>query len=225
MAMRQYEVNNSGLLKIKKYLRFCLKWMIQGPMVLKRFLSICVRCLSFKKQKDWISVALLLFITTHFVNTNLSADTVYFALEDLLHQSFDTVPAPQRLWLKSETQTKVAMALGHPYKQLRIRYWRKEERFLWILDEIGKEYPITAGFVVDDGKLMRAEVLIYRESRGSEIHLNSFLEQFEGNYLNQFRLAEEVDGITGATLSVDAMRRMASTALLLSKLVSESSLN
>lgn len=170
-------------------------------------------CLNQFWSREWGLILCLLFSC----NTQVSADTVYLSLEELLQQAFDTVPTPKRLWLKKDTQERVSMALGHPYSQLRIRYWQQEGRFVWVLDEIGKEYPITAGFVVESGKIVRAEVLIYRESRGSEIHLDSFLEQFAGNYLNQYQLADKVDGITGATLSVDAMRRMASTALLLSE--------
>lgn len=92
---------------------------------------------------------------------------------------------------------------------------------MWILDEIGKEYPITAGFVIADHKIQRAQVLIYRESRGMEIHLPAFLAQFVNAYLDGDRLSNKIDGITGATLSVAAMTRMARTALLLNDLASE----
>jgi len=87
-----------------------------------------------------------------------------------------------------------------------------------MLDEIGKEYPITAGFVVSDNHIERAQVLIYRESRGDEIHLPAFLRQFIGSGLDGERLSNKIDGITGATLSVNAMQRMARAALVLNQL-------
>ena len=59
---------------------------------------------------------------------------------------------------------------------------------------------------------------MYRESRGEEIHLPAFLQQFVGNVLKGNALSQPIDGITGATLSVGAMTRMAKTALLLNGL-------
>jgi FMN-binding domain len=108
--------------------------------------------------------------------------------------------------------------LGHTYPQARLRYWRAADKTVWILDEIGKEYPITAAFVVVDQQIERAQVLIYRESRGEEIHLPAFLRQFIGGHLDGERLSNKIDGITGATLSVRAMERMARAALVLNQL-------
>jgi len=146
------------------------------------------------------------------------ADTVYLAPDDFLHQTFSETPQPSVLWLDQATQTKLTAVLGHPYPQARLRYWRAQGKTAWMLDEIGKEYPITAGFVVSDNHIERAQVLIYRESRGDEIHLPAFLRQFIGSGLDGERLSNKIDGITGATLSVNAMQRMARAALVLNQL-------
>ena len=146
------------------------------------------------------------------------ADTTYLAPDAFLREVFVEPPQPSVLWLDKSTQAAITATLGHPYPLARLRYWRAHNKSVWILDEIGKEYPITAGFVVDDARIRRAEVLIYRETRGMEIHLPAFLAQFAGNALDGNQLREPVDGITGATLSVDAMRRMASTALTLDRI-------
>lgn len=123
------------------------------------------------------------------------------------------------LWLDNTAQEKLTAVLGHRYPQARLRYWRAQGKTAWILDEIGKEYPITAGFVVADKHIERAQVLIYRESRGDEIHLPAFLRQFSGAHLDGDKLSKKIDFISGASLSVDAMQRMASAALLLDQLV------
>jgi hypothetical protein len=149
-----------------------------------------------------------------------SADTVYLAPDDFVRQTFSEPPQPSLLWLDNNVQAQLAVVLGHRYPQARLHYWRAADKTAWILDEIGKDYPITAGFIIVDNHIERAQVLIYRESRGEEIHLPAFLRQFIDATLAGDKLSTKIDGITGATLSVDAMRRMAQAALLLNRIAS-----
>ena len=146
------------------------------------------------------------------------ADTVYLAPDEFLRQTFAELPQPSVLWLDNATQEKLIPVLGHRYAQARVRYWRAQGKTAWVLDEIGKEYPITAGFVVTENHIDRAQVLIYRESRGDEIRLPAFLRQFIGVHLDGDKLSKKIDFISGASLSVDAMQRMASAALLLNQI-------
>ncbi|MBI4715735.1 MAG: FAD:protein FMN transferase [Nitrospirae bacterium] len=71
------------------------------------------------------------------------------------------------------------------------------------LDVIGKERPIT--FLVGvspQGRIIGLEVLIYRESEGSEIRSSRFRRQFTGKSIESPpRLGSDIHGITGATLS------------------------
>jgi hypothetical protein len=128
---------------------------------------------------------------------------------------FGSTPAPKVLWLTKDLQAQAAAILGHPPVQLRQRYWSEGGRSVWILEETGKEEPITAGFVVVDGRIDHARVLAYRESRGQEVRQSAFLKQFENAKLAKGdRLDRDIDGIVGATLSVGAMERMARLALL-----------
>jgi hypothetical protein len=147
------------------------------------------------------------------------ADTIYLAPDDFLRETFGaTVPKPQFLWLDDAAQSKLKPIFGHPYPQARLRYWRANGKTAWLLDDTGKEFPITAGFVVKDHAIDTARVLIYRESRGDEIHYPGFLKQFSGAHLKDDQLEPGIDGISGATLSVGAMRRMARAALTLDAL-------
>lgn len=146
------------------------------------------------------------------------ADTVYLEPEQFLAEVLGQVPKPQALWLTPQIQQAIVAVLEHPYRQARVRYWRNEDTVAWILEEIGKEFPITAGFAVRNGKLIRTRVLVYRESRGGEVQQRSFVRQFDGAaLLDGGRLDRRIDGITGATMSVDAMQRMARLALLLTE--------
>jgi hypothetical protein len=149
---------------------------------------------------------------------NAFADTVYQTRDDFLRELFDTPPQARVLWLDNSAQGKLNAVLGHPYSQARLRYWRADGKTAWILDEIGKEYPITAAFVVKNAAIERVRVLVYRETRGMEVHYPSFLQQFVGSTLLDGRLTRSIDGISGATLSVRSMERMARAALVLDTL-------
>ncbi len=141
-------------------------------------------------------------------------DQVYLAPDAFLAEVFGTAPQPSMLWITAEIQPEVEKILGHPPPRLRQRYWKDGAKTAWILEEIGKEEFITAGFVVANDRIERARVLIYRESRGMEVRYAAFLKQFDGVQLSdQRRLSKRIDGISGATLSVWAMERMARTAL------------
>jgi hypothetical protein len=146
----------------------------------------------------------------------LSAE-VYLAPEKFLAESFGgNVPKPSVLWISGETRDAVEKILGHSAGALRVRYWSQDERTAWILEEIGKTEPITTGIVVDKGAIARISVLIYRESRGWEVRYPFFTDQFKGATLNSMHeLDRNIDGISGATLSVRALTRLARVALLL----------
>jgi hypothetical protein len=108
--------------------------------------------------------------------------------------------------------------LSHPLTFQRIRYWRKESSSVWILEEIGKHKPITAGFWIENGIIRKAKVLAFRESRGWEIKSPYFLKQFDGISIQPNNtLSADIDGISGATLSVRAMKKMAHIALHLNQ--------
>ncbi|MDB5967774.1 MAG: FMN-binding domain protein [Hydrocarboniphaga sp.] len=158
-------------------------------------------------------VALLLALATF----SAGAEEQVMAPEAFLARAFhDEKPAEEVIWLDAPLQSRLRPILRHAYPRARLSYWRSGRRSAWVLDEIGKEFPITAGFVVQAGRIERANLLVYRESRGGEIRFPSFLKQFAGQRLdNGDQLSPDVDGVSGATLSVDAMRRMARAALAL----------
>ena len=126
------------------------------------------------------------------------------------------VPAPEVLWITSRIKPAIKAILGHDPGRLRLRYWRRGRRTAWILEEIGKYKPITTGVVVVDGRIERLRVLIYRESHGWEVRYPFFTDQFRNaRLLERRRLSRNIDSISGATLSVGALERVARLALFL----------
>ena len=146
-------------------------------------------------------------------------ERVYQSPENFVAEVFKANPPPKLVWLTKDAQSVVSGILGHAPRQLRQRYWGDDTRTLWVLEEIGKEELITAGFVVHQGRIEQAKILAYRESRGMEVRYPAFLKQFKGAVLNSDNhLDRTIDGISGATLSVNAMQRMARVALFLDQL-------
>ncbi len=126
------------------------------------------------------------------------------------------VPSATMLWLTEDLQASIGKILGHPYDGLRLRYWRRDGRTVWILEEIGKEKAITTGIIVNQNRIEEVKVLIFRESRGWEVRNAFFTDQFKNAALKaDTRLDRHIDGISGATLSVRALTKLARLALFL----------
>ena len=145
-------------------------------------------------------------------------ESVYQDPQTFIEEAFENVPPKaDKLWLTEDLKANVKDILGHDMGVLRLRYWIKEGRSAWILEEIGKERPITTGFVVEDNQIKKVKILIFRESRGWEVRYPFFTDQFTGASLQgeSLELDRPIDGISGATLSVSAVTRLARLALLL----------
>lgn len=142
---------------------------------------------------------------------------VYQEPRDFLGEVFaGDVPKPRLLWITQPLRPTIREIMGHDLRELRVRYWGRNGRTAWILEEIGKEHPITTGIVVDAGRIERIRVLIFREIRGWEVRYPFFTDQFPGTGLQaDTRLDRSIDGITGATLSVRALKKLARLALYL----------
>ena len=141
----------------------------------------------------------------------------YLEADEYLQSAFSSAPPPAKtLWVTGDLRAGVERMLGHEFKSLRVRYWRDGDKSAWILDEIGKELPITIGVTVSDGAIENVRVLEFRESRGWEVRYPFFTDQFVEARLGQDEaLDRRIDSITGATLSVNAVTRIARVALLL----------
>lgn len=127
----------------------------------------------------------------------------------------------ETLWLNAEIKEQIRQDFDYEILRMRLRYWRHNLSSAWILEEVGKEKPITFGIIIEDDKIVDVEILAYRESRGGEIQYPFFRQQFYGLGLqtenDSPELSGSIDGITGATLSVRAMKKVAKVALFLHK--------
>lgn len=89
-----------------------------------------------------------------------------------------------------------------------------------ICEEIGRDRPITFITAVNlDGTIKDVAIMMYRETRGGEVHYPVFTDQFKGKSLQNPILGQgDIRNITGATLSVRALSTGVRKALAIVKL-------
>jgi hypothetical protein len=149
-----------------------------------------------------------------WVSGALAQRGVYATQAELLSEYLPAA-TQHSLWLQ-ESQRTIAEAIWQRKLPLRISYHQQGDTSLWVMREIGKEQPITIGVIVAANKINAIKVMEYRESRGGEIRHNFFTRQFKqlGLAADQ-QLDKPIDGISGATLSVRAMKKIARLSLYL----------
>ncbi|MBN4063775.1 FMN-binding protein [Cardiobacterium sp. AH-315-I02] len=158
----------------------------------------------------------ILFLLT-LISSFVVAGGAYQEPADFINEVFDNnSPKAKVLWLNKDLKKQIVNILQHKYKGLRVRYWHQGKKTAWILEEIGKEKYITTGFVINNNKIEQVKVLAFRESRGWEVRYDFFTDQFKQARLKEnHQLDKTIANISGATLSVRALRKLARIALLL----------
>lgn len=159
---------------------------------------------------------ILLIIAVFFFQA-ASAKEVYQTPEAFLNHAFNgNIPPLSSVWLTKEKKQAITDILQHNPSFIRVKYWQNGSKTAWILDEIGKEKPITVGVIIETGKIQQLKVLSFRESRGWEVKHAFFTRQFDNIGINdKQQLDKPIDGISGATLSVRALKKIARIALYL----------
>ena len=172
-----------------------------------------------------VRLTLLVFMATTLLNSfpSLARENagVYLSQEDFLSQTYPQgVPEVQVVWVTGELKEAITDALGHDLGRLRMRYWDDGEQTAWVLEEIGQEELITVGITVRFGIIDQLHILVYREHRGWEVRLPFFTRQFFGITLNgENALTHNIDGISGATISVNVVKALAKVSILLDQRV------
>jgi len=134
-----------------------------------------------------------------------------------MKRHFGKLPKTQVLALSRAQAKQLKSIIGRSYPSKKIRYWQANGKTAWILEGIGKSELITTGIVVKADKLTEIKVLVYRESHGWEVTRPFFTKQFEGATLDGEKLNKKIDGIVGATLSVNTLKKLSAAALYLSQ--------
>ncbi len=159
-------------------------------------------------------------MTLIFGSTLLSASEderrkdVYLTKKEALALAFPGADQikKEKKWLTDTQREAIGKTLGEEYKERRLTYYfgldeaNQPIGAMVIGNEIGRSYPITFMVVINlDGTVKDVEIMVYREPHGWEVRFESFLSQFFGR--DGGDPFDNINNITGATLSVRSMTR------------------
>jgi H+/Na+-translocating ferredoxin:NAD+ oxidoreductase subunit G len=128
----------------------------------------------------------------------------------------------EELRLIPDQKVRIQEKIGWKFPEESFRAFKAESNgkvdgYAVIQETIGKHRPITyiVG-VTPDGKVSDVEILVYRESKGSEVRMKRFNSQYEGKSpLDPIRINKDIINITGATMSVRSVSAGVKRALVL----------
>ena len=116
----------------------------------------------------------------------------------------------ERQWLTDVQRQAIGELCLQTIKETRFTFYvgkknGKPMGYMLIDNIIGKSFPITFYTLLNiDGTVRGVEIMVYREPQGWEVRNESFRNQFFGR--DSSSDSREINSITGATLSVNALR-------------------
>ena len=139
------------------------------------------------------------------------------ATEKYIISQFDVDVSINMHTLKLDTELKALVQ-----NRVKQRFYR-DELYYWtisnnngttiayaIMDNVlGKAMPITFLVILNnDGRIINSEVIKYREAYGGEVGNKNWLAQFTHfSDTSDFKLGKNIDGISGATISVNSLTK------------------
>ena len=188
----------------------------------------------FNKAQILLCALLFLFFFPFFLLASdaVFQETIYYSKKeaiDALFPSASTIDT-QLIRLSTANHQLAERKLGIRFQQdmVDISFAYHEQELLGyalVLDELGKHYPIT--FMVGltpELTVHEIVVMIYREPWGDKVRKKRFLRQFKDKTIAEpFIVDQDVDGLTGATLSSWAISLGVKKALILATLITDES--
>lgn len=118
----------------------------------------------------------------------------------------------KKISLDKEVKAKIEPKVRQRFFKDFIYVWtieiKKGEKVYGLLDNVkGKSMPITFLVIFDSkGSILNSHIVKYREPYGGEISSPKWMNQFKGrNASSHFVVGNDIDGISGATISVYSM--------------------
>ncbi len=166
-----------------------------------------------KTMKESIYVFLLIFA---LIIQNLRAEGIRDQGEQEARRLFgnNVILKLQKVILNSTVKNKIEKSVRQRFSKDFVYVWKISEsdsiRGYAVLDNVyGKSMPITFIVIINSkGRVLKTNVIKYREAYGGQISNLSWLKQFEGKDVNSgYESGKDVDGISGATISVNAITK------------------
>lgn len=169
----------------------------------------------------------LFLLVAAFLSVVLTAPghaQVYYSVRGLLADQFKQSELVdfKRVTLSSRLREQVERQLGEKLEKGEYIFYvahsgERVDGYALFDREIGQhEYIDFATFFDCDGRVTRVEVVAYREPYGEGIRSERFRNQFVGKSAdNRLRAGHDIDVISGATLSAQAMAKAVKRASVL----------
>ncbi len=118
------------------------------------------------------------------------------------------------LTLDKQIKKEVENQVKQKFYRDKLYYWTISQvdttiAYAFLDNVIGKSMPITFMVILNiDGDIISANVIKYREAYGSEVGNKGWLRQFINfNNNSNYNIGKDIDGISGATISVKSMSK------------------
>lgn len=173
-------------------------------------------------------IRLFLLLVLFLIPLPLKAQTTVYlkpaeALKIIFKDSKEVTLVKKKL--TEEQQKAAGKKLGSKIKKSKWNFYvaktnGKVDGYAIIDNEIGKTEPITFITAINPkGQVIATEILVYRESHGSEVHRKKFLKQYKNKTSQDpIFVGRDIKNITGATLSARAVSKGVKRALILWKI-------
>ncbi len=126
----------------------------------------------------------------------------------------DVSLAFQKLSLGPIIKKKIEQQAGQQFFKDHVYVWKISDtdslKGYAVLDNVyGKSMPITFLVILNDkGEIKKTLVIKYREAYGGQISSTKWLRQFNSKDKNSnYNIGKDIDGISGATISVNALSK------------------
>ena len=182
---------------------------------MKRFTRFCALCLialsalPAEAERIWDS-ELKRFLT----DQEMTMAEVFMSEDEGVKTMFPKSERVRKdlIKLNAEKKTQIEDRIGWKFPEEEFEVYIGEtgtrvDGYAMVQNTIGKHKPMTYMVGVDgQGSVSDIELLVFRESRGSEIRQKRFNSQYEGKtVLDPVRINKDIINISGATMSVRSM--------------------
>ena len=154
----------------------------------------------------------ILIILTSF----LRASDIKISCEKYLFNLYPDNPDISMHILKLDKQMKkdVENKVKQKFYKDKLYYWAISQcdttiAYAFLDNVIGKSMPITFMVILNiDGDIINTNVVKYREAYGGEVGNKGWLQQFINlNNSSSYNIGKDINGISGATISVKSMSK------------------
>lgn len=172
----------------------------------------------------------LLFVLLVSPLGQVGASEIKQRSQELITKQFGTETTMnfRKLDLTPDSKKRIEIMVGQRFFRNSIYTWKISINnttvgYALLDNVIGKSLPITFLVIFNlEGIILSTHVVKYRESIGGEISNWRWNRQFSGrNYQSSFSVGNDIDGISGATISVNAMTRGIHKLTLLMEIIRE----